>query len=344
MGGFISASTSLILIGVIGIGAVQVSTKALSIGQLSAFIMYVMMVIMPAAQIGGISASMNEALGAYARIRDYLSMPTEDNGTASESEIKEYKPSDRKNLVSFENVGFSYQGKDEKQVLDNITFSIPQSGFTAIVGPSGAGKSTLFSLMERFYDPTYGHIKLSGVDISSIPLKKYRSKLAYTEQTPQIFADSLRNNLLVSNSGLNDKRLMQVINRLGLPHSLGYQPDDYNVLDHMIEGDEQTLSGGEAQRISVARALLSDAEILLFDESTSNLDGHNEDIIKKLMIELSKTNSIVVIAHRLSTIYMADNIIVFDSGKTVAQGTHADLAKNCSLYRDLVNSQSLDNR
>lgn len=180
VGGFISAATSLILIGVIGIGAVQVSTKALSIGQLSAFIMYVMMVIMPAAQIGGISASMNEALGAYARIRDYLSMPTEDNGTASESEIKDYKPNDRKNLVSFENVGFSYQGKDEKQVLDNITFSIPQSGFTAIVGPSGAGKSTLFSLMERLYDPTYGHIKLSGVDISSIPLKKYRSKLAYT--------------------------------------------------------------------------------------------------------------------------------------------------------------------
>lgn len=338
VGAFTTTSVQVMLLVVIGVGAFRVSSGALTVGNLSAFIMYVMLVITPAAMLGGLSASFNEALGAYARIKRTMALAVEPEAK-SPGEYGE-TPGQAGVDISFEAVSFGYSDSDTDVSLDNVTFEIASGETVAIVGPSGAGKSTIFSLLERFYSPQSGTIEFLGRDIKDQSIARVRSNLVLVDQDPTVFSGTVRDNLLLANPQSSDEDCLEVLDAVRLGEVLCDAPGRLSrALDLDIGDDGVKLSGGEKQRLAIARALLSPARVVLLDEATSSLDSMNEKVVQEAIEDYFGGRTVLVIAHRLSTVYGADKIIVLDGGKVVAQGTHKDLLSECALYQELVEGQ-----
>ena len=208
----------------------------------------------------------------------------------------------------------------------------------ALVGPSGAGKSTIFALIERFYDPTEGTISLGGIDIRNIERGTLRSMLGYVEQDAPVLAGSIRDNLLLAAPGATEEDCLAVISAVNLDSVLERDPAG---LDAPVGEAGVMLSGGERQRLAIARALLAAPPILLLDESTSSLDGVNEQLMRDAIDTVSEGRTLIVIAHRLSTVVDSDHIVVLEQGRVVGEGTHSELVKSTPLYRDLAKHQLL---
>ena len=238
----------------------------------------------------------------------------------------------------------------ETQVLHGVTFDVPRGSRVALVGPSGAGKSTILGLIERFYDPAAGVVSMHGADLRLLDRRELRSQMGYVEQDAPVLAGTLRDNLRLASPDASDaacERVLRAVNLGGLLDRTqdqldrGTAPALASVLDLPVGENGIMLSGGEKQRLAIARALLTAPPILLLDESTASLDGVNERLMREALDSVSTGRTLIVIAHRLSTVVDSDKIIVLDGGKVVGEGTHAELVESTPLYRELAQHQLL---
>ena len=225
-----------------------------------------------------------------------------------------------------------------RPVLCGVSFSAPRGLRTALVGPSGAGKSTILALIERFYDPAAGAVRLSGLDIRTLDRTALRSQIGYVEQDAPVLAGSIRENLTLATPDATDEECIAVLHAVNLGEVLDRDPAG---LGAEVGENGVMLSGGERQRLAIARALLAAPPILLLDESTASLDGINEQKMRAAIDAVAENRTLIVIAHRLSTVVDSDQIVVIDHGEVVGTGTHSELVLSTPLYRDLAKHQLL---
>ena len=223
-------------------------------------------------------------------------------------------------------------------VLHGVSFTVPRGKRTALVGPSGAGKSTILALIERFYDPEAGQVRFGGMDVRTLDRVALRSNIGYVEQDAPVLAGSLRDNLRLATPDATDEQCVDVLHAVNLTEVL--ERSDLG-LDAPVGEDGIMLSGGERQRLAIARALLAAPPVLLLDESTSSLDGRNEQLMREAIDAVAEDRTLLVIAHRLSTVVDSDQIVVLDHGRVVGVGTHSELVASTPLYRDLAKHQLL---
>lgn len=331
--GFSNIALQIMLIIIIGVGAIRVATGVISIGSLSAFIMYVMLVLTPAAMLGGVLASINEGLGAYSRIKVALELPIEED--INSLDVLEKKENQ---ILQIKKLSFKYNDNFDKNILNKIDISVNGPGVTALVGPSGSGKTTIFELIERFYDFDDGTIELYGNNIYDLPIKVLRSNITFVEQNASIFSGTVLENLQIANKNVSRLDCLHALNLVNLFQDI---PSE-EILDRVIGESGITLSGGEKQRLSLARALISPNDIILLDETTSNLDSINESKINQLIKDLSRRKTVLIIAHRLSTIQNADSIYLISEGEVDDCGTHQELLSRNKLYKELVETQFIN--
>ena len=331
---------------VLGLGGWRVATGATTISNLVSFILLLFLLIRPLGSAFGAYSSVQTALGALARIQEMLDITTE----GEVPQVGEVCPRSPQNDIALEFVGVDFEyaapaAADDSvaapvaaSVLKNVNFKVARGSRVAIVGPSGAGKSTILSLIERFYEPTAGEIRLDGQAITSISRDELRAQLGYVEQDAPVLAGTIRANLLLGTPGASDEQLVEVLTAVNLTEVLERDPRG---LDAEVGENGVMLSGGERQRLAIARTLLTANPILLLDESTAALDGLNEQRMREAIDAVAKQRTLIVIAHRLSTVVDSDQIIVLENGSVVGVGTHSELVKSTPLYRDLAKHQLL---
>ena len=232
--------------------------------------------------------------------------------------------------IAFEHVDFSYE---HKQILHDVTVTLPDKTTTAIVGPSGSGKSTLCSLIARFWDVDAGSVKIGGVDVRDYTLESLMDQISMVFQNVYLFADTIENNIKFGCPDATHEQVVAAAKKACCDDFIEALPDGYNTV---IGEGGASLSGGEKQRISIARAMLKDAPIVILDEATANIDPENEDRLQKAIEALTRDKTIIMIAHRLKTVRHADQILVIDHGRIVQQGRHEDLIARPGLYADFV--------
>ena len=321
---------------VLGLGGLRVATGTTSIASLVTFVILLFFMVGPLISAFGAYTSVMGALGALARIKEIMDLEEEEPGG-------EKLPRKRQNstAIEFKNVRFSYAVDDDeepKEIIKGIDLKIVRGSRVALVGPSGSGKSTVFSLIERFYEPTSGEILLDGQPVTEFSRDSLRQQLGYVEQDAPVLAGSLKDNLLLGRADATDEELEKVLSQVNLSDVLSR---DSKGLGAEVGEDGIMLSGGERQRLAIARALLASPEILLLDESTSALDGPNEQRMREAIDAVAHDRTLMVIAHRLSTVVDSDQIIVLEHGEIVGVGTHSELIKSTPLYKDLAKHQLL---
>ena len=242
--------------------------------------------------------------------------------TASKAELADH-------TIAFEHVTFSYG--EEQPVLEDVSFTVPDGKVTALAGVSGSGKSTAASLICRFWDITEGQICMGGVPLNQIPLSDLMSQISFVTQNTFLFKKSIRENIMMGNPEATEKEMMQAAKDAICHDFIMRLPKGY---DTVID-KETKLSGGEKQRITLARAILKNAPVVILDEATAYIDADNEDLLQKALAKLSEGKTVLVIAHRLSSIKEADSIVVLEQGKVIDCGTHDELINRCSPYRDM---------
>ena len=239
--------------------------------------------------------------------------------------------------IEFQNVDFSYgEGKERRQVLHNVNLKIPEYSVTAIVGPSGSGKSTICNLIARFYDADSGSVRVGGHDVKEFTCDSLLSNISMVFQNVYLFHDTVRNNICFGKPDATEAEMVEAAKKACCHDFIMALPEGY---DTVIEGGG-SLSGGEKQRISIARAILKDAPIIILDEATASVDPENEHLIQAAISELTKGETIVTIAHRLATIEQADQILVVDDGQIIQRGTHKELVAVPGKYKDFVDIRS----
>lgn len=235
--------------------------------------------------------------------------------------------------IRFENVDFAYE---KKKILDNVSVTIPNKKMTAIVGPSGSGKTTLCSMIPRFWDVDSGVVSIGGVNVKDYTLSSLMKNVSMVFQNVYLFADTIENNIKFGKTDATHEEVVEAAKRACCHDFIMTLPDGYNT---KIGEGGASLSGGEKQRISIARALIKDAKIVIFDEATANVDPENEDRLQNAIEELTKDKTVIMIAHRLKTVRNAEKILVLNNGKIVQEGKHDELIKETGIYADFVNGR-----
>jgi ATP-binding cassette subfamily B protein len=335
---------------VLGVGGFRVASGATTVANLVTFVLLLFLMIRPIGQAFGAYSSVQTGLGALARIKEILDIPTEEETTVG-AQSATATPVNQ-TAIEFDGVEFAYAGtpgepnadgtpgeiSEPKPVLKGVSFKIERGTRVAIVGPSGAGKSTTLSLIERFYEPTSGRILLDGQPVSELERSVLRAQLGYVEQDAPVLAGSIRENLLIGKPDATDDQLRAVLEEVNLTEVL---ERNERGLDAEVGEQGIMLSGGERQRLAIARTLLAAPPILLLDESTSSLDGLNEQRMREAIDAVAKNRTLIVIAHRLSTVVDSDQIIVMEDGVVIGTGTHSELVKTVPLYKELAKHQLL---
>lgn len=235
--------------------------------------------------------------------------------------------------IKFKNVDFAYE---KKKILDNVSFTIPEKKMTAIVGPSGSGKTTLCRMIPRFWDVDAGSVSIGGVNVKDYTLNSLMKNVSMVFQNVYLFADTIENNIKFGKADATHEEVVEAAKRACCHEFIMALPDGYNT---KIGEGGASLSGGEKQRISIARALIKDAGIVIFDEATANVDPENEDRLQNAIEELTKDKTVIMIAHRLKTVRNAEKILVLSDGKIAQEGKHDELIKEAGIYADFVNAR-----
>ena len=235
--------------------------------------------------------------------------------------------------IQLDHVSFSY---DKRKIIDDVSLSIPEKTTTAIVGPSGGGKSTLCNLIARFWDVDEGEVSLGGINVKDYSMNSLMNNFAFVFQRVYLFADTIENNIKFGNQEATHEQVVMAAKKACCHEFISQLPDGYNTV---IGEGGATLSGGEKQRISIARAIMKDAPIIILDEATANVDPENEKELIEAIDALTKEKTIIMIAHRLKTVRNADQIVVIDKGRIVQQGTHNQLMKQEGIYKRFVDSR-----
>ena len=235
--------------------------------------------------------------------------------------------------IVFKNVSFSY---DDRPILKNVSAEIKENTMTAIVGPSGSGKTTFCNLIARFWDVNSGEILIGGKNIKDYKIENLMNSISMVFQDVYLFEDTIENNIKFGKQNASHEEVVQAAKKARCHEFIENLPDGYNTI---IGEGGASLSGGEKQRISIARAMLKDADIIIFDEATASIDPENEDKLKEAIELLTKNKTVIMIAHRLKTIRNADQILVLKNGEIVERGNHEVLIQNEGLYKDLVNAK-----
>ena len=321
---------------VLGLGGLRVATGATTIASLVTFVILLFFMVGPLISAFGAYTSVMGALGALARIKEIMDLEPEETGGD-----KPARKAQSSVAIEFKDVEFHYapdEDSEPQDILKGLNLKIERGSRVALVGPSGAGKSTVFSLIERFYEPTGGQILLDGQPVTEFSRESLRQQLGYVEQDAPVLAGSLKDNLLLGKADATDQELVEVLGKVNLSEVL---KRDKKGLEAEVGEDGIMLSGGERQRLAIARALLASPEILLLDESTSALDGPNEQRMREAIDAVAGGRTLLVIAHRLSTVVDSDQIIVLEDGQIVGVGTHSELVKSTPLYANLAKHQLL---
>ncbi len=318
----------LVLVILIGYGGVRVASGTLTTGSLIAIILYMFQIIVPFTQLASFFTAFQKAMGATERIQQLLVRSPE-----ADKKGMETLPLDQE--LVFDRVSFSYE--EGKPILREIDFTVKPGETVAIVGPSGGGKTTIFSLIERFYTPDAGQIRLGPLPIDKLDLTAWRRSIGYVSQESPIMSGTIRENIcygLSREAGEDEiRRAAQLANASEFIERLpaGYETE---VGERGIK-----LSGGQRQRIAIARAFLRNPRILLLDEATSNLDSESEMYVQQALKNLMKGRTTLIIAHRLSTVVEADQILVLEEGRITGRGAHEELMATHDLYRRLAKQQ-----
>ncbi|EWC60873.1 hypothetical protein UO65_3803 [Actinokineospora spheciospongiae] len=332
-------TTQAMLIIVLGVGGYRVAAGQLAMPDLVSFLMFVFLLVAPLGQIFAAVGTLGSSLGALDRIQEIRDLPSEDE-VRRRAAVVPTAPADgggARHALSFHDVRFGYDtGGGGDPALDGVSFDIERGARVALVGPSGAGKSTALNLVVGFYPPESGTITVGGVDAATLTAAQLRAGVAYVEQDAPALAGTLRENLTLTAPGATDVECWEALSAVNLT---GLVQRSSRGLDSEVGESGVALSGGERQRLAIARALLSRPEVLLLDESTSNLDGHNEMLARQAVQRASAGCTLLVVAHRLSTVVDSDLILVFDGGRIVARGTHEGLLTRSGLYRELATHQ-----
>ncbi|MCY8235268.1 ABC transporter ATP-binding protein [Priestia endophytica] len=324
----ISLILMALLVVIIGYGGMQVSSGVLSAGDLVAFILYLIQIIIPTTQFTTFFTQLQKAKGATERIIKTLEQGEEDH-TSGRKLQNTYQP------IIVERLTFGYESG--KNVLMDLNFIAEPGKVTAIVGPSGGGKTTLFSLLERYYCPQEGTIRIGSDSISHFSLESWRRQIGYVSQDSPLIAGTIRENICYGmGKKVSDEELQHAAKMAYADQFIDELPEGYET-----EVGERgiKLSGGQRQRIGIARALLRDPKILMLDEATSSLDSQSEIYVQKALKNLMAGRTTLVIAHRLSTVVDADQILFIEKGRITGKGTHRELFHSHTMYREFATQQ-----
>lgn len=310
------------------VGAALAMKGSISFGVIVAFMMYVRQFTQPLAHIAEVMNSLQRAVASGERVFEFLNEP--------ELEYEEEKPNSLINVkgdVEFKHVKFGY--KPNKPVIHDFSVQIKAGQKVAIVGPTGAGKTTMVNLLMRFYELDKGEICIDGIPIHKVPRENVHAQFAMVLQDSWIFEGTIRDNIIYSKQGVTDEEVVKASKTVGLHHFIKTLPKGYDTLLN----DKANLSEGQKQLITIARAIIQDAPLLILDEATSSVDTRTELLIQEAMEQLTVGRTSFVIAHRLSTIRNADVILVMKDGDIIESGSHEELLSKNGFYSDLYNSQ-----
>ena len=302
----------------------------LDINNFFSFLAAMMLAYQPVRSLSTLNMVLNQGLSAASRILPIIDNENKINDVenAKELNLKEAK-------INFENIKFSYD-REEGKVLDTISLEFTGGKMTSLVGHSGSGKSTILNLIPRFYDAESGDILIDNQSIYKTKIKSLRNNISLVSQETTLFDDTIKNNIKYAKEDASDEEIIEAAKLSHCDEFINQLPNKYETL---IGENGVRLSGGEKQRISIARAMMKKSSIILLDEATSSLDSETESKIQDALAILTKNRTTIVIAHRLSTILNSNNIYVIDSGKIVANGKHDDLIKNSDLYKNFYEKQ-----
>ena len=324
----LSAISDMAYLIVAVLGALQVLSGNLTVGNMQAFVQYVWQVSQPVQTITQLASILQSAKSSLDRIFEVLDEPEE------VADVTEHLTHDLTGQVSFENVSFQYVA--DKPLIQNFNLDVKPGEMVAIVGPTGAGKTTLINLLMRFYDVTSGSIKIDGHDIRNLSRQEYRKQFGMVLQDAWLYEASIKENLRFGNLDATDEEVVEAAKAANVDHFIRTLPGGYNM---EMNQESSNVSLGQKQLLTIARALLADPKILILDEATSSVDTRLELLIQKAMAKLMEGRTSFVIAHRLSTIQEADKILVLNNGQIIEQGNHESLLAAKGFYYDLYNSQ-----
>ncbi len=317
---------------VLWIGARDVRADGMSVGALVQFVIYSVMVAGAVGSLSEVWSELQRAAGATERLIELLKT----NDSVKDADPAQEFTAQVRGEIAFDNVSFQYPSRPEVSALDAVKLTIQPGETVAVVGPSGAGKTTIIQMLQRFYDPTQGEIRLDGVPLTSMRRDHFRQHMALVPQDPVIFAKSAMENIRFGRPDARDDDVKAAAKAAAAHEFVSALPDGY---DSPLGERGVMLSGGQKQRIAIARAILRDAPVLLLDEATSALDAESEGLVQKAVDELAKTRTTIIVAHRLATVKKADRIIVMEEGRIVAEGRHDELVAQGGLYAKLARLQ-----
>lgn len=313
---------------VLWVGGHDVLKGVMSAGSLSSFIFYSILVATSIGSLSEVYSDWQRAIGALERILEVIEAKSPI--LEEENAIKSIENSD----IKFDQVSYFYPSRKEIKVIDNVSFIVKEGETIALVGQSGSGKSTIFNLLLRFDDVQSGSINISGLNIKNLRLKALRENFALVTQDPIIFSASAYDNIIYGKLTASYQEVIEAAKSAEIYDFLMTLPEGLNTY---LGEKGVKLSGGQKQRIAIARAILANPKILLLDEATNSLDSENEKLVQIALSKLMKNRTTIIISHNIHSIINADNIIILDKGRIIAQGSHKELLSSCDLYKKLYN-------